>query len=144
MSLDLLGWGKISDFLTGVLDRVVPDPQQKLQAQLALAQLEQQGEFKLLDAQLAQMKAQTDINLAEAQNPNLFVSGWRPMIGWLCAAAIGYQYLFRPLAPWLLNLIPYFHMSIVTPFALDDTMNQLVFALLGVGLMRTAEKIKGV
>lgn len=145
MSLDLLGWGKVSDFLTGVLDRVVPDPTQKAQAQLALAQLEQQGEFKLADDQLAQMKAQTDINLAEASNSSLFVSGWRPFIGWIGGISLAYQYLFRPLAPWLMNLIPYFQLHpLTTPFALDDTINQLVIAMLGVGAMRSYEKVKGV
>lgn len=136
--LDILSIGK------EIFDRVIPDPQKKLEANLALAKLAQDGEFKEMDNQLAMMKAQTDINLVEASSTSLFVSGWRPCIGWICAAALAYQYLFRPLAPWLLNLLPYFHMSLVTPFALDDTINQLLLALLGLGTLRTVEKVKGV
>jgi len=88
--LDILNIGK------EIFDRVIPDPQKKLEANLALAKLAQEGEFKEIDSQLAQMKAQTDINLEEAKNSNLFVSGWRPAIGWICAAALAYQYLFPP------------------------------------------------
>ena len=137
MSIDLMGWGKVSEFLTSVLDRVVQDPQAKSDAAFKLAELEQQGEFKLLDAQLQQMKAQTDINLVEAQSDKLFVSGWRPAIGWICASALLYQYLLRPLMPWALNSLG-FHVDV--PIALDGTLSELVYGMLGFGLLRSVDK----
>lgn len=139
MSLDLLGWGQISDFLKDVINRVVPDPTQKAQAALALAQLEQQGDFKEIDAQLALVKSQTDINLTEASSTSLFVAGWRPYIGWVCGIALTYQYLLRPLLPWIINL---FHPAIPVelPMKLDDTLTQLVYGMLGFGALRTIDK----
>ena len=50
-------------------------------------------EAKALELEGLAQKAQTDINLVEAQNPKLFVSGWRPAVGWLCAC--------RGCTPWL-------------------------------------------
>jgi len=67
-----------------IIDKIFPDPAQKTQAQLALLQAQQAGEFKELDAQLQLAKGQTDTNQIEAANPKLFVSGWRPFIGWVC------------------------------------------------------------
>ena len=139
MSLDLLGWGQISDFLKDIVNKVVPDPAQKAQATLALAQLEQQGEFKLIDTQLALAKSQTDINAIEASSDSLFVAGWRPYIGWVCGIALTYQYLLRPLLPWIINL---FHpiIPVPIPMALDDTLTQLVYGMLGFGALRTIDK----
>ena len=57
-----------------VIERVWPDPTQAAQAKLELFKLQQSGE-------LTQIAGQLEINKAEAQNPNLFVSGWRPAIG---------------------------------------------------------------
>jgi len=137
MSLDILGWGKISDFLTDIFNRVIPDPAQKAQAQFQLAQLEQQGEFKLIDTQLQLMQSQTDINKVEAASNSLFVSGWRPYIGWVGGTALAYQYLLRPLIPFLFNL---FGHPVPEPMALDNSLQELVYALLGVAGLRTVDK----
>ena len=64
-------------------------PEKKAEIQLKLAELEMQAS-----------NAQTDINLVEAQNPNLFVSGWRPFIGWTCGFAIAYHFLRYSLFEW--------------------------------------------
>jgi len=62
-----------------VLDRVIPD-----KAEAAKARLEM--ESKLLEAATLQATQQTDINKIEAAHSSLFVSGWRPFIGWVCGA----------------------------------------------------------
>jgi len=79
-------------------------------------------------------KAQTDVNAVEAANPNIFVSGWRPMIGWIGAAGLAYQYVFRPLAVG-------FYGTALPP--LDGSLMELVVGLLGFGGMRSWEKYKG-
>lgn len=86
---------------------------------------------KLLELSAQATKAQTDINLAEAQNVNLFVSGWRPFIGWLCGLALGIQFIYMP---------------IFTPESRYDfsELISLVIAMLGVGALRTYEKTQGV
>lgn len=107
-----------------VLNRFIPDPEAKIKA-----------EADLRDALLQLDVAQAQTNAAEAENPNLFVSGWRPMIGWVGAAGLTYQYIVRPFAVGLgWAALP----------ALDSSLLELVFAMLGFGGLRTFEKIKGV
>ena len=107
-----------------VLDKFVPDPNAKAQFEADL-----RGSLQQWD------KQQSETNTAEAQNPNLFVSGWRPAIGWIGAAGLAYQYVIRPFAVgagW--HDLP----------TLDSSLMELVFAMLGMGGLRTDEKITGV
>ena len=113
-----------------VLDKFVPDPEAKAKAETALR-----------DSLLAWDKAQTDVNAVEAASANVFVSGWRPFIGWICGLALAYQFVLSPIFVWI-GLSLGFHPPI--PPKLDDTLWQLVFAMLGMGGLRTFEKIKGV
>jgi len=106
-----------------VLNKFVPDPAAKAQAEAEL-----RSSLQLWD------KAQTDVNAVEAANPNIFVSGWRPMIGWIGAAGLAYQYVFRPLAVGF---------GVAGLPALDGSLMELVVGLLGFGGMRSWEKYKG-
>ena len=58
-----------------------------------LAELEQNGELAQINSLAEVDKAQLEVNSAEAQNPNLFVSGWRPFIGWTCGVAMALYYI---------------------------------------------------
>ena len=86
-------------------------------------------------------QAQTDINKAEATNSSVFVSGWRPAIGWVCALALAYQYLFRPLAGTVAGVLG---VTIPPLPGLDDNLWQLMMGMLGMGGLRTFEKVQGV
>jgi hypothetical protein len=112
-----------------LIDKLIPDPAAQDAARLELLKLQQSGE-------LAAMTAQTEINKAEASNPSVFVSGWRPAIGWVCALAMGYQYLARPL---MVAFMP----TLAFP-GLDDNLWQLMMGMLGLGGLRTFEKTQGV
>jgi hypothetical protein len=113
-----------------VLDKFVPDPEAKVKA-----------ENELRSSLQAWDKAQSDVNAVEAANANVFVSGWRPFIGWTCGLALAYQYVLAPLVMWI-TLTMGVHLA--APPKLDDMLWQLVFAMLGMGGLRTFEKIKGV
>jgi hypothetical protein len=117
-----------------LISRIFPDPAQAANAKLELIKLQQSGE-------LASMTAQTDINKVEASNPSLFVSGWRPAIGWVCALALAYQYLIRPLSGTIASL---FGIAIPPLPGLDDNLWQLMMGMLGMGGLRTYEKTQGV
>lgn len=106
-----------------VLDKFVPDPAEKAKAEQALRQDLLQWD-----------KNQTDVNAVEAANPNLFVSGWRPCIGWIGALGLAYQYFVRPIAIGM-------GASHLPP--LDGSLMELVIGLLGFGGMRSWEKYKG-
>jgi len=83
---------------------------------------------------------QREINRAEAASPSLFVAGWRPAIGWVCAAALAFQYLARPLWVWASAV---WWPSAPAPPALDEMLWQLMFGMLGMGSLRTIEKMGG-
>lgn len=107
-----------------VLNKFIPDPDAKIKA-----------EADLRSALLGLDVAQADVNAAEAASPNLFVSGWRPAIGWIGAGGLAYHFIARPLLIGLgWTSLP----------SLDNMLFELVFSMLGFGGLRTYEKIKGV
>jgi len=114
----------------GILTKFIPDPAQKLEAETALR-----------TALIAADAPQLAVNQAEAQSARIFVAGWRPFIGWVCGAALAWQYVAAPLALWAAALL---HYPITPPPRLDDVLWQLMFAMLGMGGLRTYEKIAGV
>lgn len=122
-----------------ILDRFFPDPAQKAAAQMELLKMQQEGQFKDLDAALQSDLAQAHINEVEAANSSLFVSGWRPGAGWICVAALFYQFLLRPLAPWCMSVAGHPVPELPT---LDGSLMELTFALLGLGGMRSYDKKK--
>jgi hypothetical protein len=132
MALDPIS--ALLDVGSKVIDRVWPDPAQAASAKLELMKLQQSGE-------LAQIAGQMDINKAEATNPSVFVSGWRPGIGWVCGAGFAVQFVVGPLAEWGSAL--YGH-PVKFPQMDTGTMMPLLLGMLGLGGMRTAEKIQGV
>lgn len=111
-----------------LIDRLWPDPAQANVAKLELFKLQQSGE-------LSQIAGQLEINKVEAANPNVFVSGWRPFIGWICGVGLAYQFLIYPI---LIAFVPKVQQ-------LDmGTLITLLGGLLGLGTMRTVEKLNGV
>ena len=85
--------------------------------------------------------AQLAVNQKEAQHPSLFVSGWRPAVGWICALAMLVEFLLVPMAGPFIEV----YMAPVKMWHLDmATMLPVLFGLLGLGGMRSYEKVKGV
>jgi hypothetical protein len=124
-----------------VIDKLIPDPQAKAQAQLDLLKLQQAGEFKELDADLALKLEQIKVNAIEAQSTDFFRGGWRPFVGWVCGTGLAVQFLLAPLATWAAAL--YGH-AVAFPTLDMGTLMTLLGGLLGLGGMRTAEKIQGI
>jgi len=86
------------------------------------------------------MKAQAEINKAEAGNPNLFVSGARPAALWVCVLGFGYTYLLQPLLAWAS-----INFGWIAPPPVDSgLLYQLMIGMLGLGGFRSYEKSKGV
>ena len=135
----------VGDLIAGVigkvLDRAWPDPAQKAQAAIALEELRQAGEFKAIDAELERSRQQTEVNKVEAGSSDPFVSRWRPFVGWVCGTALAWHYIGRPLADWVLLLTG--GTTPIPEVELGDLFVVLL-GLLGLGGMRSVEKIKGV
>jgi hypothetical protein len=113
-----------------VIDKFIPDPEAKVKA-----------EKELRDSLQAWDKMQADVNLEEAKHSSLFVAGWRPALGWTCAFAFAFIYVLGPLVTWLStmagNPIP------LPSFNIEALMG-LTLGMLGLGGLRTFEKVKGV
>ena len=120
--------------ITEVLDRVVPD-----QAAAAKAKLEM--ETKLLEAATAQAGQQAAINQVEAGHMSIFVSGWRPFIGWVCGAGLAWAFVVAPMLGWLL---PAAGVVAALPVLQMEYLLELVVAMLGLGALRSFEKMRGV
>lgn len=114
-----------------ILDKFVPDPAAKAQAEAEL-----RASLFALDAK------QIDVNIAEASNPSLWVSGARPALLWICAVGFGWHYILYPAFFFIGSL---FHVTgLPAKSGIDGGLFELAIALLGLGGMRTYEKIKGV
>ena len=85
--------------------------------------------------------AQAQANVEAAKHPSLFVSGARPAILWICAFGLGWQFVFQPVFVWGLALSG---ADIALPVIETEGLMTLTLALLGLGGMRTAEKMRGV
>jgi len=135
-------WDTIAAPIIAIINKVVPDKTAAAQAIATLNQMQLQGQLQEEFAQLqAVTSSQSDVDKVEAANTNVFVSGWRPAIGWVCGAALASQYIFRPVLQWGFALA---HQPLPTLPGIDDNLWQLMFGLLGLGTLRTVEKIKGV
>lgn len=124
-----------------ILNKIIPDKEAREKAQLELLRQQQEGAFREIDVQLKRDLGQVEINKVEATT-DMFRGGWRPFVGWVCGASLGYQFLFRPLLAWGTALSG--HADVVPPeLDLGDLMT-ILGGMLGLGSMRTFERMKGV
>ena len=113
---------------------LIPDPNAKARAEAELNQ-------KILAAMVEESRDNREINKVEAAHRSIFVAGWRPAFGWVCALALAFEYLLRPF--WIWAAAAWFPGSPVPP-GLDGMLWELMFGMLGIGGLRTLEKCKGV
>ena len=117
-----------------LITRLFPDPAQAAAANLELTKMQMSGE-------LAQITGQLDINKVEAASTSVFVSGWRPFVGWVCGLGLGYVAIVEPMARFIATMVGY-----TGNFPVIDTTitMQVLMGMLGMGGLRTLDKIKGV
>lgn len=132
--------------ITDLIGRFVPDPAQAAQAALEMQKLVAEREAAAAQAAAEVAKAQAETNTAEAGNASLFVSGWRPFIGWVCGWGCVYGFIAQPLLAWAAGLIgAALGAALPAPPACDIVqLMGLLGGMLGLGAMRTVEKAQGV
>jgi len=139
--MDLLGIGTVTNAVEGIINHFWPDKtvQEKNAYAYQLQQLLVQSDL---------VKGQLAVNEAEANAAKgglgrfgaFFVAGWRPAVGWACALTFAWSYVISPLLVFVLAI---FGKHVALP-ALDlSAMMPVLLGMLGLGGMRTAEKIKG-
>ena len=112
--------------ITDIINKVVPD---KDQAAKLAHEVSTMAENHAQQIALAQI----EVNKTEA-SAGWYRGGWRPAVGWICAAGFGVNFLVSPLAAGA---------GIVIPQADVGTMMPVLTGLLGLGTLRTFEKVKG-
>lgn len=112
-----------------LIDRLWPDPQQRDIAKLELLKMQQAGEL-----------AQIAVNQEEARSTNVFVSGWRPAIGWVCGAACAWNWIGLPMVKAALVIAGY--QFDLKPADLTD-MLPVLMGMLGLSGLRTVERLNG-
>jgi hypothetical protein len=121
--------------VTSLLDKFIPDADTKQKIAHELATMSQKHAQELA-------KGQLEINKTEAAHRSLFVAGWRPFLGWCLSFAMAWHFV---LAPMTMFICAYFNVIIpdLPVFDMDSLMTVLL-GMLGLGGLRTAEKIKGI
>jgi hypothetical protein len=124
---DLFGVGEVAGLANTVINKLWPDKTEQEKQELAAAVMVVQG--------------QIDTNKEEAKSPSVFVSGWRPFIGWVCGMACAWNWIGLKVA---LFIAAYLGKNLnITPADITEMMPVLL-GMLGLGGMRTVEKIQGV
>lgn len=129
--------------IASLLDKLIPDKDARAKAQELL--LTQQLDA---DLEMIKMAAQADIgqmnvNAEEAKHANVFVAGWRPFIGWVCGVGLAYHFILQPIAAFVLANSNQYGAVVLPTFDMNSLMT-LLMGMLGLGSMRTFEKVKGV
>lgn len=125
--------GPLLELGKGLLDRWFPDPVEKAKAEAQFLQMFQEQEMKKVLAQL-------EVNAKEAANPNVFVAGWRPAVGWCCALGFLWATIGQPVFGWVAAAKGW-----PAPPAIDtEVLMYVLGGMLGLGTLRTVEKAKGI
>jgi hypothetical protein len=140
--MDLTGLGALFDFGGKIIDRIFPDAQKAQEAKIELFKLQQSGELAQLAAETDLAKGQLNVNTEEAKSTNVFVSGWRPFVGWVGGLGLAYAAIIEPVGRFVASV----GFGYSGPFpVLDTTITmQILFGILGLGAMRSMDKKNGV
>lgn len=135
MAIAEIAAGIFSGVVKPILDKFVVDADKRQEAELLF--FRQVQEINL---------GQIEINKEEAKSSSLFVSGWRPFVGWVCAGTFAYAVVIRDILTWFLATLSMYSDKMYPALPAPDTTltGEILFALLGFGSLRTYEKFKGV
>jgi hypothetical protein len=120
--------------ITGLLDKFIEDKDQKSRLAHEVATMAENHAQEL-------SKGQLEVNKVEAAHKSLFVSGWRPAVGWVCVLGMFGNFITIPFTNFVLALT---ESEIEVPLIPLETMMPVLLGMLGLGGLRTYEKKAGV
>ena len=120
--------------VAGLLDKFIEDKDQKNALAHQIATMSERHAQELA-------KGQLEVNKAEAASASLFVAGWRPAVGWVCVLGMASNFVIIPMVNFILALA---ESTVTVPLIDTSTMMPVLLGMLGLGAMRSAEKIKKV
>lgn len=118
-----------------LIDKFIPDTDAKNRAKEA-------WQLRVLEIAAQEATQQSATNTVEASNPSLFTSGWRPFVGWVCGFSFLWICFGQPLFSWIYVLVTK-QPAPVVELPTEMLMTTLL-GMLGLGTLRTLEKIKSV
>ena len=126
--------GALGPIIDGFL-KLIPDKN-------ARAKAKEQMEAQMLVAMTSLVQGQLEINKKEAEHSSIFVAGWRPGIGWICGAALAWNFILQPIVSWIAFVagVNLEHM----PTLDTGELTTILLGMLGLGGLRTYEKKLGV
>ena len=132
--MSLTGIGEIANLASNIANKFFPDKSQEEKDALAL-------QIQQMTVASQERIAQMDVNKAEAANASTFVAGWRPFIGWVCGSAFAWTFILAPMVTYGAALAGH---PLSLP-ALDlSQLSPVLMGMLGLGAMRTVEKVNGI
>ncbi|MBV8938741.1 MAG: holin family protein [Alphaproteobacteria bacterium] len=134
-------WIALIDPISRLLDKLIPDPDARARAQEELRKAEREEDLEALKLAITSDQAQAASDQQEAGNASLFVCGWRPFIGWVCGVAFAYHFILQPLLAFTLMSA---HRPVSLPAFDMQTLTTVLMGMLGLGSLRTLEKLRGV
>ena len=137
--MGLLG-GILKDLIspvTDILGEVIVDKDKKNEINYKIQELIDKADQRYHE----QMLGQIEVNKQEAQHASIFVAGWRPAIGWISAAGIGYTFVLAPFIEFVARAV--FSYNGVMPMPDTGQLMALVTAMLGVAGLRSYDKKAG-
>ena len=115
--------------VASVIDSIHTSEEEKLDKKILMQRIQQ----KLAEKQL-------DVNAKEAGHRSVFVSGWRPAIGWMGALALGFEFILSPGIEWYSKFAG---LNLTAPEIQTGPLLAIVTSMLGVAGLRSFEKSKG-
>jgi hypothetical protein len=134
-------WLALIPAISELLDKIIPDPHEREKAKIELMKAERASDLEELRLALSADQMQADINKEEARSSSIFVSGWRPFIGWICGVAFGYHFIIQPLIAFIIANSGY---QVQLPAFDMQALSTVLMGMLGLGGLRTLEKIKNI
>lgn len=135
------------DLRTAITGQTPLDPNRQAELLLKLQEYEFAMQKISAEFDIKQMEGQVALNLEEAKSESTFKSGWRPAVGWVCVLGLTYTFILKPLLPWTITCLEMiWGIDAAIPDLPEVPMGDLLIllgGLLGLGTMRTFEKVKG-
>lgn len=140
VNVDLNPGGILKAIFDGI-DALTTTDEEKQTLKNEALERSRQGDLQAWGIQAGLLTAQMGVNKAEAESGNAWAAGWRPAIGWTCASALFFQFVASPVGLWVSQILGH---PLPPPPTLDAMLWELMFGMLGIGVLRTFEKVRGV